>query len=63
MQHAFPVIQVLPTEGKIEAVGMTGGLISVSGRAFPQHLQDRVAGHQVNQQEDERTTSQITGSV
>ena len=54
VQHAFPVIQILPAQGKIEAVGMAGGLHIGYGRAFSQHLQDGIAGHEVNQQEDER---------
>ena len=51
VQHAFPVIQILTAEGKIEAVGMAGGLHIGYGRAFSQHLQDGIAGHEVNQQE------------
>jgi hypothetical protein len=44
----------LATQRKIKAVGVTGGLHISYGRTFSQHLQDGIAGHQVNQQEHER---------
>ena len=54
MQHAFPVVQILPAQGKIKTVGMAGGLHIGHRRAFAQHLKNGVAGHEMNQKENER---------
>jgi hypothetical protein len=44
----------LPAEWKVEPVGVPGGLYVGYRGAFPQHLQNGVAGNQVDQQEDQR---------
>ena len=54
VQHAFPVIDILLAERDIEAVGVAGGLDIGRRRAFSQHLQDGIAGDQVDQQKDQR---------
>ena len=54
VQHAFPVVQILPAQRKIKAVGMAGGLHVGYGSAFSQHLKNGIAGHEVNQKEHER---------
>jgi hypothetical protein len=54
VHHAFPVVQVLLPEGNVEAVGMTCGSNVSDRSAFTQHLQDRIARHKMDQQEDDR---------
>ena len=54
VQHAFPVIQILPAQRKIEAVGVARGLHIGYGSAFAQHLQNGIAGHEMNQKEHKR---------
>ena len=54
LQHAFPVVQILPAEGKIETVGVPGSLYVGYRSSFAQHLQDGVAGDQMDQQEYQR---------
>src|ERR1700722_8876198 len=53
-QNAFPIVQILPAERKVEPVGVTGGLYVGYRSAFSKHLQDGIAGDQVDQQEHQR---------
>ncbi len=54
VQHAFPVVEVLLAQRDIEAVGVARGLDVGGGSAFAEHLQDRIAGDEVDQKEDQR---------
>jgi hypothetical protein len=51
VHDAFPVIQILTPECFVEVIGMTGGCDVSGGRAFAEHLQDGIAGDEMNQQE------------
>jgi len=44
----------LPAQWKIETVGMSGSLYVRYRRSFAQHLQDRVAGDEMDQEEYQR---------
>jgi hypothetical protein len=52
VQHAFPVVEVLRAQRRVEAVGMARGCNVGGRRAFAEHLLDGVSGDEVNQQED-----------
>jgi len=54
VQDALPVVQVLLSERKVEAVGMSRGLEVGGWRAFSEHLLNGVAGHQVDQEKNKR---------
>lgn len=54
VQHAFPIVDVLHVQRQIEAILMTQGGHVSGARAVAQHLLDGVAGHQMNQEENER---------
>ena len=54
VQHAFPVMEILLAERDIETVGVAGGLDVGGGCAFAEHLQDGIAGDEVDQQKDQR---------
>lgn len=54
MHHAFPIVQVLLPERNVEAIGVTRSRNVSNGRAFTQHLQNGIAGHQMDQQEYNR---------
>ena len=47
-------MQILLAQRDIEAVGMPGGLDVSCRRAFSQHLQNGIAGNQVDQKEYQR---------
>ena len=51
MQHALPVVDVLPPQGYIETIGVTNGLDVARCRAFAEHLLHRIARNTVNEQE------------
>ncbi len=48
MQHAFPVIDILLAQRDIEAVGVPGCLDIGRRRAFSQHLQNGIAGDEMD---------------
>ena len=54
VQNPIPVVQILPAQRLVEAV-LVAQRIDVGGRcALAQHLQNGVAGHQVNEQKHQR---------
>ncbi len=63
VEHALPVAEILLTKWRIETIEVAGGGDVGGWRAFAQHLLDGISGDQMNEQEDETTTSQITGRV
>jgi len=54
VEDSPPVVEVLLAEWDVEAVGVAGGLEVSSCGAFSEHLLDRVAGDEVNEQKDSR---------
>ncbi len=54
MYDAFPVVDILLTEWLVESVRMARSLDVGCGRAFSQHLQNGIAGDEMDQQKDQR---------
>jgi hypothetical protein len=54
VEDAAPVFQVLRVEREIEAVGVTEGGDVGRGGSLAEHLDDGVAGNQVDEEEDDR---------
>src|ERR1700756_1372716 len=52
--HTLPIIQILLAQRKIESVGVARRLQIRSRCAFPEHLLNRVAGHEMDQEKNER---------
>ena len=53
MQHSLPVVDILLAQRHVEAVGVASRLNISRGRAFAEHLNDGIAGHRVDEQEDD----------
>ena len=51
MDYSFPVVEVLTSQRKIKSVGVSSRLQVSRGRTLAEHLQNRIARHQVNQKE------------
>ena len=54
MQDAAPVVHILLAERDIQSVSMTRGNHVGRRCTFTQHLLDRIAGDEVDQQKDDR---------
>ncbi len=54
MNDAPKVVTILRCEGLVETVGVPEGGDVGGGRTLAEHLHDRIAGDQMNQQEDDR---------
>ena len=54
VEDAAPVVRVLLGERRVEAVGVAEGVDVGGGGAFAEHLDDGVAGDEVDEQEDDR---------
>ncbi len=53
VEDAAPVVEVLLGERGVEAVGVAEGGDVAGGGSFAEHLDDGIAGDEVNQQEDD----------
>ena len=53
VEDAVPVVRILLAEGRVEAVGVAEGVDVGGGCAFAEHLDDGVAGDEVDEQEDD----------
>ena len=54
VQNPVPVVEILPAQRLVETV-LVAQSINVGGRrTLPQHLQNRIARHQVNEQKHQR---------
>ena len=54
VEDAAPVVDVLGAERGVEAVGVAEGGDVGGGGAFAEHLDDGVAGDEVDEEEDDR---------
>ena len=54
VEDAAPVVGVLLAERRVEAVGVAERGDVGGGGSFAEHLDDGVAGHEVDEQKDER---------
>ena len=54
MKDSFPVVEVLLTEWRIEAVGVASGGNICWRRTFAEHLLNGISWDEMDEQEDER---------
>src|SRR5579862_62094 len=54
VQHAFPIVDILFPQRRIETIGVARGSDICRWRTLAEHLLNRISGNQVNQKKDQR---------